>query len=211
MTAYGPDSFYFPKFFTADEAKNLYTQLQQELVYVPRDQITFNIFGKTIPLPRDKAFFGDVTNDSYPLYRYSGNDDYPAVKSWTTTTRKIRDHLKEKTGQYCNHLVANRYRNQKDHIGYHRDKTRDFVDSSDVLTVSFGATRKFQLLNLESKVVETLNLEHGSLFILGTETNDTYKHRICKTTVTCDERISLTYRSIKTLFYPHTDTIGESQ
>jgi hypothetical protein len=53
---------------------------------------------------------------------------------------------------------------------------------------------------MRSKSKIKLELEHGSLFILGPLTNAQYKHSIVKETskkVTVGERISLTYRNIQ--------------
>ncbi len=41
-----------------------------------------------------------------------------------------------------------------------------------------------------------INLEPGSLFVIGPETNKLYKHRIAKTTKLIGPRINLTYRTI---------------
>lgn len=80
------------------------------------------------------------------------------------------------------------------------DKNRDFFVDSGVLTASFGSTRRFELLHMRSKTKLKLELEHGSLFILGPMTNAQYKHSIVKETskkITVGERISLTYRNIQ--------------
>lgn len=213
MTAvpYGAgDSFYYRDYFLSDRADDLYAHLQHELtpLYVPRAEMVFRIFGRTVPLPRDKAFLGDVQADgTYPLYRYNKGGDYPAVRPWTPTTETIRDTLTQSEGQVANHLVANRYRTQDDHIGFHQDKIRDFAEGSAVLTVSFGETRMFRLQHMATKVTETLWLEHGSLFVLGPRTNAEWKHSIVKTKGECKERISLTYRSIKTSYNPATGDI----
>ncbi|KAJ3029753.1 Alpha-ketoglutarate-dependent dioxygenase alkB 2 [Rhizophlyctis rosea] len=173
--------------------------LQRELDYVPRHMLTFSIFGNTFPLPRDKAFYGDVEADgSYPLYRYGGKD-YPPVRPWTPVLKILRDHIHEKTGHFCNHVVVNRYLNGNDHIGYHRDKTRDFADNAAVCTLSFGGTRTLTIKydNIFREEVE-IQLGHGSLFILGAATNAEAKHRIKKTARPVDMRISLTFRRIAT-------------
>jgi alkylated DNA repair dioxygenase AlkB len=69
-----------------------------------------------------------------------------------------------------------------------------------VLTASFGSTRRFELLHVRSKSKIKLELEHGSLFVLGPLSNAQYKHSIVKETskkVAVGERISLTYRNIQ--------------
>ena len=65
---YGPDSFYIPLYFGSAEADQLLCRLQQELVYVPRDdpRLQFKIFNAINQLPRDKSFLGDVSDEVAP-------------------------------------------------------------------------------------------------------------------------------------------------
>ncbi len=90
-----------------------------------------------------------------------------------------------------------------DHIGYHFDKTRDFVNDSSVITLSFGGERILRLKHNKTKVTEDIHMKAGSLFLLGWKTNSIWKHSIIKTKRLCERRISLTYRLIKTI--KHTD------
>ena len=98
-------------------------------------------------------------------------------------------------------MVGNQYRSGVDHIGFHHDKTRDFVDGSSVLTVSFGQARRFQLRRVSDKKKKIeLVLEHGSVFVLGPKTNQEWKHSIVKQSgkkIKLEPRVSLTFRSIK--------------
>ena len=166
--------------------------------------MTFSIYGKTMQLPRDKAFYGSVAPDgSYPLYRYGGNY-YPTVQPWTPTLKIVRDTIEGETGYDCNHVVVNRYLNGNDHIGLHRDKVKDFKPNAPVCTVSLGGTRTFVLKDDTTNEKEEIELTHGSLFILGAETNAKAKHSIRKTAKACEPRISLTYRAIAT----HADADG---
>ena len=117
---YGPDSYYIPLYFSTAEADQLFHRLQQELVYVPRDdpRLQFKIFRAINQLPRDKSFLGDVAGELAPQYRYNppGNNQYPDVMPWGPTTEHIRQRLA--AVQFTCHLVANRYRNGADHIGF---------------------------------------------------------------------------------------------
>jgi alkylated DNA repair dioxygenase AlkB len=187
----------FKQLYDEKESEILLDNLHNELDYVPREYMVFRIFGKQLQLPRDKQFYGDCDEDgSTPLYRYGG-EWYPPVLPWTKTLKKIRDDIYKFTGQYCNHVVVNRYLDGSDHIGYHHDKTGDFEDNTSVMTVSFGSERCFQLKNLKTKKVTSFQTKNGSLCRLDWKTNETYKHRIAKTNKEVGERISLTYRSIK--------------
>lgn len=194
---------YIENFFSADAADAILAKLEKEICYVPRESLTFAIYGKTFPLPRDKAFYGDVAADhSYPLYRYGGNR-YPTVIPWSPVLKEMRDIIYVRTGHYNNHVVVNRYLDGADHIGLHRDKVRDFVEGAPVCTLSFGGTREFVLKEErpdegEEAKICNYSLKHGSLFVLDEETNRNFKHSIKKTKRECSPRISLTYRNIKT-------------
>ena len=62
------DSVYIPKFIK--NPKEVFDELQKEVTFLPRSELTFQIYGKSMQLPRDKAFFGDVNKDgSFPLYK----------------------------------------------------------------------------------------------------------------------------------------------
>lgn len=122
------DSFYISDILTKYnlDKEEIRKCIEEEIekYYVARELMTFKIYGKKLELPRDKAFFGDNINGKHPLYRY-GAKYYPAVNDWTPTLSKLLNIIQLETGQICNHLVANRYKNGKDHIGFHRDKIRD--------------------------------------------------------------------------------------
>ncbi len=65
----GGDSHYFARFL--EDPHPIFDKVVNEVEFLPRDALTFSIFGKTMNLPRDKQFFGDISEDgSYPLYRY---------------------------------------------------------------------------------------------------------------------------------------------
>ncbi|CAF0912295.1 unnamed protein product [Rotaria sordida] len=198
------DSWYEESLFSSNESIEILKQLDEQIVYLPREQFQFKIFNTINLLPRDKAFYGDVYSDgSYPLYRYESKKDiiYPEVKAWPPVLKRLRDRLFEITGQKCNHCVVNQYRDNNDHIGYHFDKTRDFVNDSNVLVFSFGGERILRLKHNGSKITEDIHLKSGSLFDLGWKSNSIWKHSIIKTKRSCERRVSLTYRLIKTILH----------
>jgi len=199
------DSHYFVNFL--ENPKQIFEEIINEVNFLPRSALTFKIYGKTLELPRDKQFYGDVEEDgSYPLYRYGGSY-YPVVNPWTATLLKIRKIVNEKTDQLCNHLVVNRYLNGSDHIGLHKDKVRDFTPGTSVMTISLGIPRLFRLKNVTTRETVDIVLQPGSMFQLGPKTNDEWKHSIVKRAISevSGVRISLTYRSIHTVHHPENE------
>lgn len=194
MTTQFLDSTLIQNFIT----EKLYNAINEEVMFVPRNQLLFSIYGRVSQLPRDKAFHGEVEADgTTPLYRYGG-DNYPVVNEWTASLRRIRDELEEKTGYSNNHVVVNRYLTGRDHISFHHDKIRDFVENAPVCTVSFGGSRILRLRHVITQETHDFRLRNGSLFILGPETNRLYKHCIVKTAKYRRPRISCTFRNIRT-------------
>eukprot|EP01084_Bolivina_argentea_P278926 476734_1 len=205
----------------------LLSQIENESEYIPRSKMTFTIYGKTMELPRDKQFYGDTLQNGYkPLYRYGGNY-LPKVYDFPKTLKMLRDKVKEY--QYCNHCVLNRYKNGTDYIGFHRDKTKDFLVNSGVIILSFGTERILRFKrddNIIKKIIlkannnnndkveidmikklpklVNLRLKSGSLCFVGDKTNTYYKHSIVKQSknVIKGKRISLTLRNIHTQFKP---------
>lgn len=118
------DSNYQYPIFSPDETKEILRELDEQIVYLPREQFRFRILNSVSLLPRDKAFYGDVTSDGiYPLFRYESGKDvvYPDVKAWPPVLQRLRDTIEEITGQYCNHCVVNQYRGEELRRGKRKD------------------------------------------------------------------------------------------
>jgi len=196
------DSQYIYKFIP-DEVE-AFKKISSEVEFLPRSALTFKIYGKEFSLPRDKQFYGDVEeNGIFPLYRYGGNY-IPTVHKWSDTLSEMRSKVNNEMKQYCNHAVVNRYTCGNDHIGYHHDKEKDFVEGARVLTISLGIPRIFRLKNVKENTIQEIELQPGSLFILGPETNRLWKHTIVKQSNEKVDgvRISITLRLIKTKYDP---------
>ena len=57
------DSYYEESVFSSETAKDILQRLDEQVVYLPREQFKFRIFNTVNLLPRDKAFYGDVQSD----------------------------------------------------------------------------------------------------------------------------------------------------
>lgn len=199
------NSVFIQNFIKKSIADYLFNELEKEVKYIPRGELKFLApNGKNISLPRVKQFYGTVCeNGDLPVYRY-GTDKYPDILPWTKTLKVIRDLLERECDQNCNHLVLNRYENEKDYIGYHKDKTKSLVPNSKVIVLSLGDTRimdiqeinKVNGKNKTKKIFET-EMVHGSLFELTLKTNQNHKHQIRKTKTSKKVRLGLTFRQVR--------------
>lgn len=179
------------------------------LIYVPRyaldlvptvkgldesivwQQDALKIYGKTVDLPRLTAWYGDEGTD----YVYSGIKNVP--KPWTRDLQKLKDRLAQDLGVAFNAVLLNRYANGEQHMGYHADAEPEFGKNPLIASLSFGETRRFLWKKKKSKdPAEKLELEHGSLLLMGGTFQDEYVHSVPKSKRVSELRLNLTFRLI---------------
>ena len=136
--------FYFPQLFTADESKEYFASLQNNINW---KQEPIKIFGKEVMQPRLTAWYGDAE------YSYSGITMQPS--SWTETLIQIKTRIETLAGVTFNSALLNQYRNENDSMGWHRDNEKELGKNPIIGSVSFGATRKFQLKHYFDKKLKT--------------------------------------------------------
>jgi alkylated DNA repair dioxygenase AlkB len=164
-------------------------------------------------VPRDISIQGTLTTengDEYePLYRHPA-DEQPELVSWTPAALKIKERIEEVIEQKLNHALIQYYRNGKDFIGEHSDKTLDVLLESNIVNYSLGAARTMILKNKsQDGLKQRFKLPHNSLFVLGWKTNREWFHSIKQDNradrdkeqdelAFSSQRISLTLRTIAT-------------
>ena len=193
------DCKYIKAFLHATAAERYLTEVVTSVDYV-KPRLEYSMYGKVGPLARDKAFRAEFAEDgSHPVYRYNGKQPpYPEYLPMEPVLLDLRDKITDATGQRCNSCVVNFYQKGSDKIGYHHDKIWDFEEGSSVCTVSLGACRRFRLKRVGSSGSLGLDLSAGSLFVLGWDANQAYRHAIMPTSQDVAPRVSLTYRHIAT-------------
>ncbi len=162
-------------------------------------------------VPRLVALQGTKESDGVePLYRHPA-DEQPPLRSWTPTIDAIRQEVERRIGHPLNHCLIQLYRNGRDWIGEHADKTLDVMRPSFIVNVSLGTTRTmvFKPKNGQHSASQKLPLPHGSLFMLSLNTNQAFYHEIKRLGLEGTEqpRISLTLRYIGTYYDPQTGAV----
>jgi alkylated DNA repair dioxygenase AlkB len=164
-------------------------------------------------VPRDISIQGTIeiqNDDQYePLYRHPA-DEQPELVSWTPTALIIKERIEELIEQKLNHALIQYYRNGKDFIGEHSDKTLDVLIQSNIVNYSLGAARTMILKHkTQDGLKQRFKLPHNSLFVLGWKTNREWFHSIKQDNrldmdkdsdelAFSSQRISLTLRTVAT-------------
>ena len=179
---------YVENYFNEDECIYYFKSLKDKIKW---KQDYINMFGKSHPLPRLTAWYGDRKK----TYTYSGIPMTPNL--WNTELLQI----KKKVDQYAkinfNSVLLNYYRSGNDSVSWHSDDEDELGDKPIIGSVSFGGTRKFRLRNKNNKkLIQNIELKNGSLLIMSELTQKYWEHEIPKTKKIVEERINLTFRLI---------------
>lgn len=179
---------FLPEFFRAPDRDRLLTDLDETTTW---GQETFRMYGKSIPIPRLTAWYGDPGKS----YTYSKIAMCP--QPWTTPLAEIRAAVEAESGTRFNSVLLNLYRDGRDGVAWHSDDETELGPEPVIASVSFGSTRKFQLrCKSEPGLRHELDLTHGSLLIMDGPTQRHWQHQIPKTSRTVGPRINLTFRYI---------------
>jgi alkylated DNA repair dioxygenase AlkB len=172
---------------SADEAERCLAAVREEVTWAERAIV---LYGKRIMQPRLVGWAGDVA------YRYSGQTIEP--RPFTSTVRALTDRVNEFAGTRFNHVLLNRYRSGRDHMGMHADDEPELGPDPVVATLSLGAVRRLTLLPRRPRDGErhVVELPSGSLLVMRGACQRRFRHGIPREPRVTDERVSLTFRLI---------------
>lgn len=184
-----PDLVFWPHGFSGSESDRLFQQLMDE---IPWQQEYITLYGRTIPLPRLTAWFGD------DAYQYSGILHIPLP--WTDALLQVKANVEQLTSTSFNSVLLNYYRNGRDSVAWHSDDEPELGNNPVIASVSFGAERRFCMRHRYDSV-QRVNylLTHGSVLLMGGATQHDWQHQVPKTTQSVMPRINLTFRRIVSL------------
>lgn len=186
-----PDAeiIYYPHFMDTIEADSIFSDLKNT---IPWQQDEIRVFGKIHQQPRLTALYGNKNK----TYSYSNITMSP--NPWIPILEKIKLEIEKVCPTEFTTVLLNYYRDGKDSNGWHADDEKELGINPIIASMSFGATRNFQLKhNSNTGIKKNILLEHGSLLIMKGTTQQYWKHQIPKTAKPIGPRINLTFRIIK--------------
>ncbi|WP_242065423.1 alpha-ketoglutarate-dependent dioxygenase AlkB [Trichocoleus sp. FACHB-262] len=180
---------FYEQLFSAEESDRLFAKLDLEIQW---QQDYIHVFGKTIPLPRLTAWYGEAGKS----YIYSDIEMHPAA--WTSTLLEIKAKVEAHSGVTFNSVLLNQYRTGQDSVAWHSDDEPELGQNPIIGSVSFGGTRRFILRHKYQKeqAKVSIDLTHGSFLLMRGTTQHFWQHQISKTAKLVKPRINLTFRVI---------------
>lgn len=155
----------------------------------PWREYEMEIYDRTVAAPRRIAWYEDKAN--------AGAD--PDGPDWTPELLAVRKKVEEETGLQFNAVLLNLYRNGKDGVAWHSDRTDKSGPDPVIASVSFGETRLFRLRHKYRKDIGQVEIPlcHGSFLLMAGTTNSCWQHQVPKTAKDILPRINLTFRQIR--------------
>jgi alkylated DNA repair dioxygenase AlkB len=182
--------FYCESFFSQEISDAYFSALCTEVKW---KQEPIVLFGRSVLQPRLTAWIGDEGLS----YRYSGITMQP--QPWGPVLQEIKSRVEDQAKVTFTSALLNQYRDGSDSMGWHSDDEKELGLNPVIASVSLGATRKFQFRHRHKQEEKTsIDLKHGSLLLMGGETQRNWKHAIPKTRSLVGPRINITFRSLLT-------------
>ena len=184
----GAELWFAPDWLQAEQADALFAELRDSIEW---ETHRIRLFGREVDSPRLSSWIGDEDAS----YTYSGTRFQP--HPWPHALVDIRRRLARELDCEFNSVLANRYRNGRDYMGWHSDNESALGPQPIIASLSLGATRRFVLKGRQqsSRKLE-LPLAHGSLLVMRGNTQANYRHSLPRTARPVGERINLTFRQI---------------
>lgn len=180
--------YWWQDFIDVAEAERLHAALVEE---IPWEQHQVRIMGRLLDCPRLSCWIGDPGT----AYVYSRVRFEP--RPWTPTLALLRERVSAAAGVHFNSVLANRYRDGRDAMGWHADDEPELGPEPVIASLSFGATRRFALKHRASGERRNLDLTPGSLLVMAGTTQQHWVHALPRTARPVGERINLTFRVVK--------------
>lgn len=175
-------------FMFESKAQDYYNKLLNNIDWIQEE---IKVFGKTHPVPRETAWYGEKS------IQYTYSNTHHAAKKWTKELSEIKrvvEYFYPK--KLYNSVLLNYYRHGNDKVGWHSDDEPELGKEPTIASVSLGVTRRFDLQHKETKEKIQIHLNSGSLLIMGGKLQKYWKHQIPAQKKIEGGRINLTFRFV---------------
>jgi alkylated DNA repair dioxygenase AlkB len=186
---------YIPNQYDGGFCRQLISRLKSQHKFA---QSAIRVFGRDCLAPRKEVLLSTASGIHY---KYSGAE--LVSEKWSEEVGKMCGELSAKYNVPLNSVLVNWYRNGEDCVGRHSDDEKS-MEHQIIITVSLGTARKLRVYSRkikkddgEKKLLE-VSMQNGSVHIQKNGMQKVRKHEVPKEKRVLGERISLTFRMMKT-------------
>ncbi len=175
----------FGPVFSGEEAEAIFGRLMAE---VPWRRDTAFLYGRRITTKRKVAWFGDGE------FAYSYSNTTRTALPWTPLLRELRDRVVATSGGSYNSVLLNLYHDGSEGMNWHSDDEKELGLEPRIASLSFGATRRFDMRHKESQETVRMDLSSGGLIVMSGKSQSHWKHQVPKQLRVKSPRVNLTFR-----------------
>jgi alkylated DNA repair dioxygenase AlkB len=181
LTSYKP-------IFIKEKDYSFYKQLLEN-VHWKHDELT--LYGKKIVTKRQVAFEGD------DKIEYTYSKQQKIASPWSQVVLELKEILAKELNTQFNGCLLNLYDSGEIGMAWHSDNEPELNSEGIIASLSFGATRTFQLKHKQTGENIDIKLENGSLLLMDMESQQYWLHQLKKEIKVTGQRINLTFRQFK--------------
>lgn len=175
-------------FLKLEEADDLFHRLLKEVRWEHTSKMMYD---RTVLTPRLTAWYGDEDIS----YQLAGKKI--AVNQWLEPLKTLKEKIEQRFNYRFNSVLLNLYRDNNDSVAWHRDRDSELGDRPVIGSISLGQARFFDFRKADDHSKKySLLLSHGSLLLMKGDLQETWEHRVAKSTQKMKARINLTFRLI---------------
>jgi Alkylated DNA repair protein len=178
---------YYPGFFEASAADQFFAQFISEH---PWPSNSYVVEGRRFSLPRQQTWHADKGI----VYSYSNN--LLKTRPWTAVLTHIRFTIQQALDCRLNAVLVNLYRDGEDYVGWHSDDEAELGPEPLIVSLSFGATRKFSYKSKVGSDQGYMYLQHGDLLVMEPGFQHHWLHAVPQEQEIRQQRINLTFRYV---------------
>src|SRR5437867_3176515 len=167
----GPDILIKSDFFTSAQSARIFEQLKAQISW-RQDVMRFG--RREVLQPRLTAGYGDEGK----TYVYSGIRNHPLP--WTQLLLTLKADAEGFAESASNSVLVNYYRDGADSVGWHADNEPELGERPIIASLSFGATRTFELRRRTTGKVAKVPLTSGSILVVRGTIQRDWVHRVSK-------------------------------
>jgi len=180
--------FYIENFIDHAESIRLMSALKKEIEF---KSYPIKIFGKIFTQPRL------ISSQADPYVQYSYSKQAVDRAPWTPEVQKLKEKIEAYYQVTLNYVLLNLYRNGGDSMGWHSDNEPELGPDPVIFSLSLGEQRSIHFRHRTKKSSFKINLQNGSLLIMGGCLQTHWQHAILKSKKPLQERLNLTFRNIQ--------------
>lgn len=178
-----PQCYYQPNYISSDLEADLIAFLDK----FEYTHVHYPKFGKERYTPRQTWCYGQHNEEPVATYRGKSFLTEP-IPLWL---KQLKAPIEKFLGVDFNAVIMNKYRDGKDHIGWHQDDEK-FLAHTIIASLSLGCERDFQFRTDMSHPIEQITMRSGSLLVF----KDGLHHSLPKRAGVSDTRYNITFRKV---------------